>query len=172
VTTAKTLTVTAGLAGALALGVWAVPRVMDDDERATDRMVSEISEPAPADRAAAKPRAARRAPAAPKVAALPATTPELHDRLKPVLNRGTKMALAADGFRSAEQFATVAHLARNTEVPFVVLKHRVLEEGKSLAAAVRESKPDVNAAAEVRRARAAAREDVKALAGDARSLVG
>ena len=162
-TTAKTLTVTAGLAGALALGVWAVPRVMDDDERATDRMVSEISEPAPADRAAAKPRAARRA--APKVTALPATTPELHDRLKPVLNRGTKMALAADGFRSAEQFATVAHLARNTEVPFMVLKHRVLEEGKTMTAAVRESKPDVNAAAEVRRARDAAREDVKSLVG-------
>ena len=169
-TTAKTLTLTAVLAGALALGVWAIPR-MTDDGTATDRMTSEIAEPAPP-APAAKSRAARRAAAAPKVAALPASTPELHDRLKPVLNRGTKMSLAADGFRSAEQFATVAHLARNTEVPFVVLKHRVLEEGKSLSSALRESKPDVDATAEVRRARAAAREDVKALADEAKSLEG
>ena len=170
-TTAKTLTLTAVLAGALALGVWAIPRMTGDDGRATDRMVSEIAEPEPA-APAARSRAARPAAAAPKVAALPASTPELHDRLKPVLNRGTKMSMAADGFRSAEQFATVAHLARNTEVPFVVLKHRVLEEGKSLSAALRESKPDIDAAAEVRRARAAAREDVKALADDAKSLEG
>jgi hypothetical protein len=100
-----------------------------------------------------------------RVAALPASTPELHERLKPVLNRGTKVAIAAEGFRSAEQFATVAHAARNTEVPFMVLKHRVLEEGKSLTAAIRESKPDVNVTAEVRRARAAAREDISAIAG-------
>ena len=164
-TTAKTLTLTAGLAGALALGVWAVPRIADDDHAATNRMVSEVSEPAPETPAMAKPRAVKRAKAAPKVAAIPASTPELHDRLKPVLNRGTKMHLAAEGFDSAEQFATIAHLARNTEVPFVVLKHRVLEEGKSLSRALRESKPDVDAAAEVRRARAAAREDVRSLAG-------
>jgi hypothetical protein len=89
--------------------------------------------------------------------------PELHARLKPVLNRGTKMELADDGFSSAEQFAMIAHAAKNTGVPFVVLKHRVLTEGKSLTAAIRESKPDLNAAAEVRRARAAAREDVSAI---------
>ena len=33
----------------------------------------------------------------------------------------------------------------------MVLKHRVLEERKSLAAAIRESKPGINAAAEVLR---------------------
>ena len=67
--------------------------------------------------------------------------PALQERLKPVLNRGANMALAAEGFRSAEQFATVAHASRNTEVPFVLLKHRVLNEGKSVAEAIRESKP-------------------------------
>ena len=89
----------------------------------------------------------------------------MHDRLKPVLNRGTKVEIAAQGFSTAEQFATVAHAARNTEVPFMVLKHRVLDEGKTLAAAIRESKPNVNAVAEVRRARAAARQDISALVG-------
>ena len=75
------------------------------------------------------------------------------------------MAMAADGFRSAEQFATVAHAARNTEVPFMVLKHRVLNEGKSLAQAIRESKPAIDAANEASQARAQARSDIAAIAG-------
>jgi hypothetical protein len=162
VTTAKTLALTAGLAGAIALGVWAVPRLMDNDTRSTDSMVADIAEPsAPA--AETKAPAPRRAARVSKVGALPASTPALHDRLKPVLNRGTKMEIAADGFASAEQFATVAYASRYTEVPFMVLKHRVLDEGKTLAAAIRESKPGVNAAAEVVRARQAARRDISTI---------
>ena len=42
----------------------------------------------------------------------------------------------------------------------MVLKHRVLTEGKSLAKAIRESKPDLDANAEVRRARAEAKSDL------------
>lgn len=159
-TTAKTLVLTAGVAGAIALGVWAVPR-MGGDARETTAPVAVDATPA-AGEVKDAPRAARRAPAAPSIAV---DAPELQARLKPVLNRGTKMELAAEGFSSAEQFATIAHAAKNTGVPFVVLKHRVLEEGKSLSAAIRESKPDVNAAAEVRRARASAREDISAIAG-------
>ena len=108
-------------------------------------------------------------------AAVPAvalSTPELQARLKPVLNKGANMTIAAEGFRSAEEFATVAHAARNTEVPFMVLKHRVLTEGKSLAKAIRESKPDVNANAEVRRARAEARSDLNDLARLSGTAVG
>lgn len=161
--TVKTLALTAGLAGAIAAGVWGVPRLMDRMDTADEPRVQVEATEAPAP---AKAPAARRRPAAVnRVAALPASTPELHERLKPVLNRGTKVAIAAEGFRSAEQFATVAYAARNTEVPFMVLKHRVLEEGKSLTAAIRESKPDVNVTAEVRRARAAAREDISAIVG-------
>jgi hypothetical protein len=162
VTTAKTVALTVGLAGAIALGVWVAPRVMNRDTPSTDARVADVAEPAApvVDKAPAVPR---RAAAADKVAALPASAPAVHDRLKPVLNRGTKVEIAAQGFSSAEEFATVAHAARNTEVPFMVLKHRVLDEGKTLAAAIRESKPNVNAAAEVRRARAAARQDISAL---------
>ena len=162
-TTAKTLALTAGVAGAVALGVWAVPRIDMDRHNDPAPVVTE-SRPAEAAPAAKReaPRVARRAPAAPAVAV---DAPELHARLKPVLNRGTKMTVAADGFSNAEQFATIAHAAKNTGVPFVVLKHRVLEEGKSLTAAIRESKPELNAAAEVRKARAAAREDLGSIAG-------
>ena len=75
------------------------------------------------------------------------------------------MEIASDGFRDAEQFATVAHAARNTNVPFMALKHRILEEGKSLAAALKELKPEIDAAAEARRAREEARRDVAAMRG-------
>ena len=160
-TTRKKVALTAGLAGAIALGVWAVPRLMDNDWRSTAAMVADIAEPAAP--AAEKAPAPRRAARVSKAAALPASTPALHDRLKPVLNRGTKMEIAAEGFASAEQFATVAYAAHNTEVPFMVLKHRVLDEGKTLAAAIRESKPGVNAAAEVVRARQEARREISAI---------
>jgi hypothetical protein len=86
-------------------------------------------------------------------------------RLKPLLNAGTNLTLAAEGFRGGEQFATLVHAARNTNIPFMVLKHRVLNERKTLADAIAESKPDVNAAGEARRARAQARLDIEALRG-------
>jgi hypothetical protein len=96
---------------------------------------------------------------------IPVSEPRLHDRLKPVLNRGTRMEIAAEGFRSAEQFATVAHAARNTNVPFMVLKHRVLDEGRTLADAIHEAKPHIDAKAEVRRAQMAAKSDLAAVVG-------
>jgi hypothetical protein len=86
--------------------------------------------------------------------------PELRDRVKAVLNRGARLELAADHFQSAEQFVTVAHAARDTEIPFMVLKDRVVNHGQSLADAIRASRPDLNASAEVARARAAARSDL------------
>ena len=161
-TTAQTLTLTAGLAGAIALGVWAAPRVMTPDTRSdAETMVGATAEPsAPAVVTRPSPR---HAAAVNRVAAISPFAPELHDRLKPVLNRGTRVEIAAEGFRSAEQFATVAYAARNTDVPFMVLKHRVLEEGKTLAQAIRESKPGINAAAEVVKARAEARQELSTL---------
>ena len=70
------------------------------------------------------------------------------------------MTVAAEGFRDAEQFATVAHAARNTQVPFMLLKHRVLNEGQTLSAAIRSLKPDADAASEANRARTEARSDI------------
>jgi hypothetical protein len=165
VTTAKSLTLIAGLTGAIALTIWATPRLIDLSNERSAQPAAAVTEPAAAP--APEPRAERARPVRrePVVPAVAVDAPELHARLKPVLNRGTKLDLADDGFTSAEQFATVAHAARNTGIPFVVLKHRVLEEGKSLSAAIKESKPDLDAAAEARRARAAARDDLKGIGG-------
>jgi hypothetical protein len=101
--------------------------------------------------------------ATPSETRLTPTTPELQERLKPLLNKGTNMAWAADGFRDAKQFATVAHAARNTQVPFAVLKHHVLNEGKNLASVIRQFKPELDAMAEANRARAEATEDLAAI---------
>jgi hypothetical protein len=87
--------------------------------------------------------------------------PELRDRAKAVLNRGARLELAAADFDSSEQFMTVAHAARNTQVPFMVLKDRVLNQGQSLGEAIREFKPGLDVRAELARARAAARKDLE-----------
>jgi hypothetical protein len=94
---------------------------------------------------------------------VPPSAPGLQKALKPVLNRGTNMSKAADGFQSGMQFAAVAYASKNTSVPFVVLKHRVLTEKKTLAAAIHASKPDVNAKREATRAWDEARREVSQL---------
>jgi hypothetical protein len=161
-----------GVVAIAALGIWWAPSFMDRDAVVREPAAAVETPPAeapkarraPAPRAAARP--AEKMTIAPDVVpALPASEPELQARLKPVLNRGTRMELAAEGFRDAEQFAAVAHAARNTGVPFAVLEHRVLEEGKTLPRAIRESKPEVDAEREATRARNAARFDIAVVTG-------
>jgi hypothetical protein len=149
-----------GFLGAMAIGVLIGPSITDRGTVLDPTPAAEIVD-ADAPKAARPARRAAARRAAP--AAMSAAQPGLHARLKPVLNRGTNMTLAADGFHDAEQFATVAHAARNTEIPFVLLKHRVLIEGQTLAAAIREFKPELDAGQEVTRARAEARSDISAL---------
>jgi hypothetical protein len=135
-----------------------------------------VPQPAKRTRAAsvarARAAAAVEAPApgsAPRlVKTIPVSAPELHERIKPVLAQGTKLSLAAEGFTDAEQFATLAHAARNTKVPFILLKHRVLAEGLSLEEAIRASNPDVDARVEALRARGEARAHILSLTPPAR----
>lgn len=171
---------TAGFVGVFALGVAVGPSLLDRFAPNSEPMASVAPAPAETPPPAAVKRPAVSAKARSVVlmreseskatsgatlatASRPATEPALHARLKPVLNRGAKMELAAQGFRDAEQFAMVAHAARNTELPFMVLKHRVLNEHQSLTAAIRASKPELDAAAEVERARDQARADLQAI---------
>jgi hypothetical protein len=86
--------------------------------------------------------------------------PGVRDRVQKVLNRGAQLEVAAEDFQDAEDFVTVAHAARNTGVPFMVLKDRVLNQGQTLAQAIHESKPELDAKGEVLRAREAARSDL------------
>lgn len=166
-TLAKASSLAMGFVGAMALGVWVGPHITGRLNADTDTPTVHASESAgeaAVTRKSSTPGSASRRSAnrASSVIVAP-SAPELHARLKPLLNRGADMTIASDGFRDSEQFAAIAHAARNTEVPFVLLKHRVLKEGKSLTAAIRESKPDINAAIEADRARAEARSTLAAI---------
>jgi len=169
-TIGKAAALTAGLVGAMALGVIVGPSITHRGDTMTTAPAATVASapetPAPA-AAPAPPRVTAERRAEIKVrenlATMSSASPELHARLKPVLNRGAKMDIAAQGFRDAEQFATVAHAARNTEVPFMVLKHRVVNEKQSLADAIAASKPNVDAKREAARARTAARADIDAI---------
>jgi hypothetical protein len=163
-----------GVLAITALGVWWGPSLMDRDTETTAppaaavAPAAETAKPrrAPAPRTAVATKDMEKTTIAPDVVpTLPATQPELQARLKPVLNSGTRMELAAEGFRDAEQFAAVAHAARNTGVPFAVLKHRVLEQKQTLARAIGESKPDLDAEREATRAGNAARYDSAVITG-------
>src|SRR5687767_10350417 len=178
---AKTSAAALGLVGGLALGVWIGSEMTSGRGASTlepAAVAVQAAEPAAATPQPVQPKRVQRAararvaaaveaPApesAPKlVMTIPVSAPELHARMKPVLARGTKLPIAVEGFTSAEQFATVAHAAKNTQVPFILLKHRVLSEGQSLEEAIRASKPDLDAKREVERARSAARSDIAAL---------
>ena len=182
---------TAGLVAVFALGVMTGPTIRDNwyrmnaPEEAVAAQPAETSAPAPvkadrsvkADRPAPRARAssspadradevvaAKKAPNTIQTIAVNLWEPELQDRVKAVLNPGSRPEDAAADFDSAEQFMTVAHAARNTQVPFMVLKDRLLNQGQSLSEAIHEFKPELNAKAEVTRARAAARSDLE-LAG-------
>ena len=123
----------------------------------------EEATPAPDTQAAtAAPKQLRLVSAMPRVSP---DAPELLGRLQPLLNKGANMSIAAEGFRDAETFAAVAHAARNTEVPFMVLKHQVVNKRKPLDKAIAELKPTVNAPIEANRAKAEARSDIASLAG-------
>jgi hypothetical protein len=175
-TYARVAGITAGFVCAFGIGLWTGTQMTD---RHTQEAPAVAAAPAPdtsAAPAAPRPAARARAAAAPSAAkadrptefapmrtSVTAAAPELQHRLKPLLKPGAKMVVAADGFNSAEQFATVAHASQNTDVPFMLLKHRVLNEGDTLVSAIRKSKPDIDAVAEVDRARAEARADLAQL---------
>ena len=133
-------------------------------ETAPPPAVAEAPKPAPPARAPKATQAPRpKADEPAKSLEVSAKHPQLCERLKPVLNRGADMSKAAAGFRSGQEFATVAHAAKNTQVPFMLLKHRVLNEWMSLASAILASQPDTNAAEQVAKARAEARSDLASL---------
>jgi hypothetical protein len=98
---------------AVALGIWIGPYVTNRVDSMSDRPKAEVSEPTSAEapkqaRAPRRERVERRTEAASPASsvAVDLSSPELHKRIKPVLNRGTNLSLASEGFRDAEQFVT------------------------------------------------------------------
>jgi len=156
-TLGQTTAVAMALVSAMAIGIWISPFVMEGSEMTPDVARAEVARVEPStDRAAAAPVT---------IAAVAVTSPALKARLTSLLMKGADIDKAAEGFDSAEQFAAVVHAAHNTRIPFVLLKHRVLSEGQSLAEAIRASKPDIAADIEADRARAEARSLIAALQG-------
>ena len=167
----KAAGITLGFIGAFGLGVAVGPSMIDRDHQTAASPAAQVSDEsnvkaAPAERpsGATRKTAATFRPPKEAVIVAPATHSELQKRLKPVFNRGVDMTKAADGFRNGEEFATVAHAARNTNVPFMVLKHRVLEQQMSLDAAIQASQPTVDVDAEVAKAKAQAKSDLAEIA--------
>jgi len=160
-TVGTVVSVTLGLMASFALGVWTAPRITSAPELEPSRLVTMPPAPTPAVTpvAAAKPTVKR-----PAIPSVDISDPALRRQLKPVLGKDADMAKAAEGFKSSEQFATIAFASRQTGVRFAVLKYRVLNEGKTLTSAIRESLPTTNAALEVERARAAARSTLQSIA--------
>jgi hypothetical protein len=173
-----------GFVAAVALGVWIGPHITHRGAAVADATASsqtvtsldkDLTAPTvkrvpPSQRGTAKQRKLAETPAMrTSVGATPRAisviAPALHERLKPLLNKGANMDLASEDFGDAEDFAAVAHAARNTEIPFMVLKHRTVYQAISLEAAIQELKPDLNAAVEARRAYTQAKSDISALEG-------
>ena len=164
-TLGKASALTAAFIAVFAAGVWTGPYMTRHWQPDSSTAVSAPApSPKPAETVAVTPKTASRHAEFSKAASGPApTAPEVQKLLKPLLNKGTNMEVAAEGFHNAEQFATVAHAAKNTGVPFMVLKHRVLNQNKPLSTAIRESKPDINVAAEASLALGQARRDISSL---------
>ena len=169
-TLVKASALTVGFVGAFAIGIWAGPHVMHRMPASVAVATPAPAPPvkaathramAPASRSTA-PRAASLA-AEPAVAPVALSSPALRARIKPVLNHGTNMTQAMQGFASAEQFATVAHASHDANIPFILLKHRVLVDHTPLAVAINESQPWVNGRVEANLARAEALVDLAAL---------
>lgn len=151
--TAKAM-MAASVVGSFALGIWIAPHVRETMTAAPVE-VEQVATSAPASgrRApAVRVRSERDADVAARVVRLEASAPPVQEHVKSVLTWGTDTEKAAEGFVSAEQFLTVAYVAKNTKIPFMLLKHRVLNENQSVEAAIRASQPELDASLEADRA--------------------
>ena len=157
----RTSRVVLGVVGAFALGVIAGAQL----DRPSTPSMSQSLEAAPAAASAPAPATPpSRARAVRLERVPPATAPAVQQHVKRLLNAGTNPVMAAEGFGNARELMTVAYAARNTDIPFVLLKHRVLRERMSLASAIQQSRPELDEIAEVNRARAEARADLSRMA--------
>jgi hypothetical protein len=83
--------------------------------------------------------------------------------LKSFLNDDSPFETASTGFQSAEDFAAALHAARNTRVPFAILKRQLVDERRTLAEAIAAVKPGANATLEADLARSEAKADFTAI---------
>lgn len=171
----KASTLVLAIGGAFALGVWTGPHLMDSVRTARNETTSpvvQVDQPASApaelrrDRpSASEARAAARPAANPFEPVMAPSAEPVQKIARAALNEGTDVGIAADGFNDATLFVSAAYAAKNTGIPFMVLKHRMVKEGHTLSEAIRMSRPELDAVAEMERARSKARADVGRIAG-------
>ncbi len=158
----KSSALSLSLVGAYALGVWTAPHFTTSAQSETVAQVAQANASEPGVAAPLPPKRATR-PNAALVVTLAVSDAPVLAHAKSILNRGTDVGMASDGFRDATEFVSVAYAARNTDIPFMLLKHRVLTEGLTLSEAIRASRPDLDVVREMDRARTKARADLSRL---------
>lgn len=158
----KTSALSLGLVGAYALGVWTAPHFTTSAQTENAAQVAQVDASEPGVAAPLPPKRAMRVNAALAMTLAVSDAPVL-SHARSILNNGTDVGMASDGFRDATEFISVAHASRNTEIPFMLLKHRVLTEGLTLSEAIRASRPELDAVNEMDRARTKARADLSRL---------
>lgn len=88
--------------------------------------------------------------------------PELAAKLAPLLPAGSPVAAASAGFKNIGQFVAAVHVAHNLGIPFPQLKARLIgARPEPLGQAVADLKPGVHADAEVAKALAQAKDDMR-----------
>jgi hypothetical protein len=81
------------------------------------------------------------------------TSPKLVARLQAMLPKDLSVQQAAVGFRNQAQFVATVQVSKNLEIPFPLLKSKVVGEGMSLGQAIKAVRPDANVSRELSRAR-------------------
>ena len=144
--------------GVLGAGVVVANRNRIDVTPAVPIAAAEPASAAPVVSKAALPLPKTRTP---EPAAVPfMMSDELAAIAKPLLQPGTDLITASEGFSSRETFLATAYAAKNIGVPFVLLKDRIVAARQPLAAAISEVKPEADAKAEAARAISAARSEI------------
>lgn len=96
-----------------------------------------------------------------RVVAMTSASPTVAEKAKLVLAQGADANLAIQGFQTPQQFMAVAYAAKNLNVPFALLKDRVVTKKMTLAQAITDtSKYSVNSTLEAARAESEARADL------------
>ena len=109
------------MAGAFALGIAVGPTIHATRDAEIVKPVPIMTDAA-LDTAAVVPVAAPTRPSTPKLMRVPMASAEpVREQVKTILNRGTDVRKASEGFQNAHQFMSVAYAAKNTEIPFMLL---------------------------------------------------
>ena len=92
--------------------------------------------------------------------------PQLAANLQALLPTTLNVNDAAAGFSNLGHFVSAVHVSRNLGIPFVDLKAKVTgPNAESLGRAIQDLKPAANADAEVKKAEAQAKDDLKKAGG-------